>query len=413
MQQTGHVATDILKENENLRIRLEKAEGMLRAMRGDDAEAPILLAEADPQDRTLPGREAKANRVPAEMLAQIADAVIAIDENNQITYLSPSAERLYGIAASDALGRPLADVFSPPWLKTDDEMAVAIALRDHGEWTGENVHVASDGRAMNVEMRISSLKDEEGQTNCRIAAIRDVSSRKQNEKQLLVSEIRYRRLFEAAHDGVLIVDAATRKIVDANPFMTGLLGYPHADLVGMEIFEIGLFTDAQASQDMFQALNISGQMRYENLPLQTEDGALCEVEVVANRYDENGHSFIQFNVRDITERKLTQKALSDTDNRFRLALENSHITVFEQDLDLRYTWIYDPKLRSAANEVLGKTDADLMDAAIARQLTTIKREVLETGQPVNREVAGGIAGQAPEYFDLKVEPRRDANGRIN
>ena len=120
--------------------------------------------------------------------------------------------------------------------------------------------------------------------------------------QLWVSEIRYRRLFEAAHDGILIVDSGTREIIDANPFMINLLGYSLAELVGMEIFEIGLFSDAQASKDMFQILKATGQIRYENLPLQSEDGALREVEVVANRYDENGHSVIQFNVRDITVR---------------------------------------------------------------------------------------------------------------
>jgi PAS domain S-box-containing protein len=55
-----------------------------------------------------------------------------------------------------------------------------------------------------------------------------------------VSEIRYRRLFEAAHDGVLLIDPGTCKIIDANPFMTLLLGYPRDQLIGKELFEIGL-----------------------------------------------------------------------------------------------------------------------------------------------------------------------------
>lgn len=121
-------------------------------------------------------------------------------------------------------------------------------------------------------------------------------------ERLRVSEIRYRRLFEAAHDGILIVDPQSREIIDANPFMIKLLGYSLAELIGMEIFEIGLFSDAQANKDMFEILKATGQIRYENLPFQTQDGVLRDVEVVANRYDENGHSVIQFNIRDTTER---------------------------------------------------------------------------------------------------------------
>ena len=286
---------------------------------------------------------------------------------------------LYGLAASNVLGRLHTDVFTTRWVRNEDEAAAVTALSEYGEWRGENVYVGHDGREMSVECRITALKDTQGLPNGRVAVIRDVSRIKQYDNRVLVSEIRYRRLFEAAHDGILIVDASTQKIIDANPFMINLLGYSLVEMVGMEIYEIGLFSDARASQDMFQTLKATGQIRYENLPLQTENGALREVEVVANRYDESGHSVIQFNVRDITERKQAQKSLTDSDKRFRLALDNSPITVFEQDIDLRYTWIYNPKLGYAASSFIGRTDADLMEAAHARQLTTIKRGVLKTG----------------------------------
>jgi PAS domain S-box-containing protein len=128
---------------------------------------------------------------------------------------------------------------------------------------------------------------------------------------LRTSEVRYRRLFEAAHDGVLIVDPGTRKIVDANPFMTTLLGYARDHLIGMELYQIGFLADAQASRDMFQTLTATRQVRYENLPLQTQEGGLREVEVVANLYDEAGRAVVQCNVRDITERRKTETELRD------------------------------------------------------------------------------------------------------
>jgi len=120
---------------------------------------------------------------------------------------------------------------------------------------------------------------------------------------LRTSEIRYRRLFESARDGILILDAASLKITDVNPFMMELLGYSRDEFLGKELWEIGLFSDKAASQQAFRELQLNGYLRYENLPLQTTDGKLREVEFVSNVYDEDRHQVIQCNIRDITDRK--------------------------------------------------------------------------------------------------------------
>ena len=124
------------------------------------------------------------------------------------------------------------------------------------------------------------------------------------------SEIRYRRLFEAARDGILILDPDTRKITDANPFMTELLGYPHEELLGKELWEIGLLKDEAASQEAFRELREKHHIRYEDLPLQTKAGQRREVEFVSNLYKEDAQDVIQCNIRDITERKRAEVALS-------------------------------------------------------------------------------------------------------
>ena len=120
---------------------------------------------------------------------------------------------------------------------------------------------------------------------------------------LRTSEIRYRRLFESARDGILILDAASLKITDVNPFMMELLGYSREEFLGKELWEIGLFSDKAASQQAFKELQLNGYLRYEDLPLQTTDGKLREVEFVSNVYGEDRHQVIQCNIRDITNRK--------------------------------------------------------------------------------------------------------------
>jgi PAS domain S-box-containing protein len=130
---------------------------------------------------------------------------------------------------------------------------------------------------------------------------------------LSASELRYRRLFEAARDGILIVDPETRKIVDVNPFLVQFLGYSHAEFVGRELFEFGLLKDAAASRAAFRELQSQGYIRYEDLPLETKDGRRVDVEFVSNLYEEGDGRVIQCNIRDITARKKIDHALREAD----------------------------------------------------------------------------------------------------
>ena len=136
---------------------------------------------------------------------------------------------------------------------------------------------------------------------------RQIVARRRAETALRTSEIRYRRLFEAARDGVLLVDPHTHKIIEANPFMTQLLSCSREDLLGHELRQIGLLKDAVAQQAAWEQLQATGYVRYEDLPLQAKSGERREVEFVSNVYEEDGHAVIQCNIRDITQRKLLER----------------------------------------------------------------------------------------------------------
>ena len=126
---------------------------------------------------------------------------------------------------------------------------------------------------------------------------------------LAQSERRYRRLFEAAQDGILLLDIDTGQITDSNPFMSEMLGYSPEALLGKELWQFGLFKDREASKAAFRHLYEAGYIRYENLPLETSTGERREVEFVSNVYKESGQTVIQCNIRDITERKRIERAL--------------------------------------------------------------------------------------------------------
>jgi PAS domain S-box-containing protein len=143
-----------------------------------------------------------------------------------------------------------------------------------------------------------------------LLAIEDVTERKQAEVAVQTSEVRYRRLFQTAKDGILILDADTLTIIDANPFMTELLGYAHDEFLGKELWEIGLFGDERASQAAYQELQEKGYIRYDHLPLETKYGKRAEVEFVSNIYQVDHRSVAQCNIRDISERRLLEKQIT-------------------------------------------------------------------------------------------------------
>jgi PAS domain S-box-containing protein len=132
---------------------------------------------------------------------------------------------------------------------------------------------------------------------------------KQINDALIISETRYRRLFETAKDGILILDADTGKIADVNPFLVEMLGYSKEEFIGKELWEIGAFKDIEASKEAFDKLQKEEYVRYEHLPLETKDGHKVDVEFVSNVYSVDHTKVIQCNIRNITARKEVEEEI--------------------------------------------------------------------------------------------------------
>jgi PAS domain S-box-containing protein len=241
----------------------------------------------------------------------------------------------------------------------------------------------------------------------------EITERKWAEDKVRVSEVRYRRLFEAAHDGVLLLDPGTRKITDANPFMTKLLGYRHDQLVGKELFEIGLLKDEAASQEMFRKLKRKHEVRYEDLPLESQRGQHQEVEVVANLYKENGRSVIQCNIRDITARKQAEEILRRSEvlaasNRKleaemvrRQAVEDAlKQTKRHQSQLLQQSRLMQEQLRQLSRQVLRAQEEERK--RISRELHDVIAQTL-TGINIRLATLKKEAGSNTDGFDRNIE----------
>ena len=201
------------------------------------------------------------------------------------------------------------------------ESPVGSAIRE-GTIAGlanHTVLIARDGKEWPIDGSAAPILDAFGSLAGVALAFHDISIQRKAQQELEISEVRYRRLFESAHDGILILDAVTTKVVDVNPFMHDLLGYPREHFLGKELWEIGVFQDAEMSQRAMAKLQKLGRIRYEDLPLQHKDGRHIPVEFVSNVYREGRQNVIQCNIRDITERKRLShdlaRAVRDADYR--------------------------------------------------------------------------------------------------
>jgi two-component system CheB/CheR fusion protein len=159
---------------------------------------------------------------------------------------------------------------------------------------------------------------------------------KQIEDKLVASENRYRRLFESAKDGILILEADTGCIIDVNQFLIDLLGYSKDQFISKSIWDIGFFNDIIESKENYLELLKNEYIRYEDLPLRTTDGKSIHVEFVSNVYYENDLKVVQCNIRDITERFEAKEALSMSERKFESYIDHAPGGVFITDEDGRY-----------------------------------------------------------------------------
>ena len=406
-----------------------QAEDLLRqqeARNKSAADSPRLLHELQVHQIELKLQNEELRRARDEMEAGL-EKYSELYDFAPVGYLSLDSLgtiREANLTASGMLGIPRA-----PLVKRRLGIFVAPADRPVFSAFLQAVFAGGDKKECAVQLQVKDLPPvdvrmrgnlTESGRECRVA-MTDITPYKRAEDKLRVSETRFRRLFETAHDGILLLDPHTRKITDANPLMTKMLGYPRDQLVGKELFEIGLLKDEAASRTMFQRLTRLHEVRYEDLPLESQQGRHQEVEVVANLYEENGQQVIQCNIRDITARKQTEQVLRDTrallashaDELERLVAERTaELTATNQQLGIALT---STRLGEEQNRVL-LLESQAMQArlrTLTHQILTAQEEerkkisrelhddVVQTLVGINVELSALIHGNSPAVRPLK------------
>jgi len=236
------------------------------------------------------------------------------------------------------------------------------------------------------------------------------------EQTLRASELSYRRLFEAAKDGILILDVDTGRITDVNRFLVKLLGFSHSEMMGKTVGELSPFKDVVSNQAMLEQLQKEGYVRYEDLPLETKDGRKIAVEFVSNVYQAGEKKVIQCNIRDITERKRSEEALQLLGSAVEQTRESILITDAELGPPGPKIIFVNPAFTQitgyTAAEVIGKSPRILQGPRTDKSVMRRLRQNLERGEPFAGEAINYRKDGKPFDMEWQITPLRNAGGKV-
>jgi PAS domain S-box-containing protein len=324
------------------------------------------------------------------ILDSMPQTVATTDPDGEVTYYNPQITEYTGLSFEQISGSG--------WTQFVHPEDVEEHLRQWKQCiaNGHKFEFASrfrrfDGAYRWHFSRALPMRDAAGSIVMWVGSNTDIHDIKEAKAALQITEVRYRRLFEAAKDGILILDFITGRIIDSNPFMSDLLGYQHEAFLGKELWEIGLFKDRAANEAAVRTLQESGYLRYEHLPLESQAGSTVEVEIVANAYREGDHQVIQCNIRDITERSRLEKLLQSQATE----LANLHLRKDE------FLAMLSHELRSP-----------LAPIANAVQLLSLQQDAETRIQQQARNIIERQVGKLQHLVDDLLEVSRITSGRV-
>ena len=346
------------------------------------------------------------------LMDNLPDAVYFKDRESHFTRINKADVKLFGLSGpAQAVGKTDFDFFTTEHAQeayNDEQQIIRTGQPVVGK---EEMETWPDGHVTWASTTKMPLRDAKGNIIGTFGVSRDVTERKRAEGELRASETRYRRLFEAARDGIFILDADSWEIRDVNPFLLNLLGFSRAELLGRKLWEIGPLRDVLLSKVDFEELQTREFIRYENLPLETREGKHVEVEFVSNVYISGDRKVIQCNIRDITERKRAEAEHV----RLVTAIEQSAEAVLMTNTEGEIQYVNPAFTRITGysrDEVLGQNPRILksgkQDPAFYQQLwaTILKGEIWH-GELINRRKDGSLYSE-----QMSIAPVRSAGGEV-
>jgi PAS domain S-box-containing protein len=303
---------DAARELAALRARVDEAEQTLQAIRAGDVDA-LVVGEAI---YTLDSANAASNRLRGDVLAQMKDAVVAVDLEDRVIYLNAAAEAQYGVAASDALGRPLESLYRVRWYRADDAGAIDAQIGAGGAWRGESVHLRADGAELHVESTHTGLRGLDGETTGRLIVSRDVSERyraaadlQRAMRELERSQREFSTLVENSPFIFARFDRGLRHTY-VSPVIERYTGQPASTFIGKGHAETGMPAHLAAEWDeLLRGVFATGEVATARFAFRTPAGdeRHFEARLLPERGGDGGVDSVLSIASDVTERELADR----------------------------------------------------------------------------------------------------------
>jgi PAS domain S-box-containing protein len=378
----------------------------------DDANAIVgfMAIERDVTARKQAEAALRQERDRAARYLEVADVVLlALDLEGRITMINRKGSSILGWEERELLGRN--------WIETclPERIRISLTEKLHHLQRGdtsrvENPVLTKTGDERLIAWRNTVLRDESGRIVGTLSSGEDITERRHAERALGESQAQLQLISDNVLDlvGQIRLDGT---LVYVSPSYQAVLGYSPATLIGTSAFALVHPDDDERVRGVFaEAIQrrTTGRAEFRS---RRADGTFVWLEAVGKLLFDSAQRPIGaiLSSRDISQRKRAEEASRDYDRRLRMALASANMAVFTQDRELRYTWVHNPQLGMTAEQVLGKTDLELLPQALAQQVTQIKRRALETGDRVREEVSAEVDGQQ-RFFELFVEPLKRDDG---
>lgn len=320
--------------NSELRARLEETEETLDAIRNGEVDGLVVQGLTGTQIFMLQGTETDSNQFRGDILSQISDSVIAMDQEQHVTYLNAAAEEQYGITASEALGRSLNELWTTQWASPQAEEAAATALREAGCWRGESIHIKRNGEKIRVESAVIRLHDADGNDIGSLATIRDITERKRTEEAVQNIASQLRLIADTAPVLIAHCDRETRFKFVNEPYARRF-GLQREDIIGRHIEEV-IGAEAYAPLRPYVARTLAGEtVEFETVVYyhHTEPRYMrCAYAPELNATDQVVGLVAA--IIDITDRKRTEDRLVEQSR----LLDLSFDAIFVRDAQNRITY---------------------------------------------------------------------------
>ena len=311
MKKNAKTKQQFLLEMEELRTRVDATE---RRLQEANETIQVEIAKRKRSEETF----TEAQKYAESIVETIREPLLVLDSDLRVLSANRSFYESFKVTPNETIGNLIYDLGNRQWDIPSLRTLLEDILPKNNKFDNYEVeHVFSSIGHKIMLLNARRIIRKEIGSQMILLAIEDITKHRQLEILLSESEERYRRLFETADDGILLLEKREGNITHANPAITKMLGYTKEECIGKKLKDIGLSLVVDDIKMILQELDKNSIIYYDNVLVQTKVGQTFYADI----YMVDRARLIQCNIRNISARKAAQEALRESEERFRLITE--------------------------------------------------------------------------------------------